>query len=265
MLGEVLGLRGDATASAHTETFLFQLYPYASVYLGPEGMIGGEARDRVAGFWRVLGLRPPSEPDHLSALLGLYASVTEAQTEEVDKAQRSLWTQSRRALLWEHLLSWLPGYLTKLEAIGPLFYRDWGALLKTALVAEQSLLGAIPNLPLHLRSASGASPIERNDFTQWLLAPVLSGMLLTRSDLQRAARELGLGLRKGGRRFILKSLLSQDVESTLQWLQREAASWTSHHESWSPVTGDIARFHQKQAQRTVSLLATSMKEGTRPA
>ena len=34
-LGEVPG------ADEYTEAFIFQLYPYASVYLGAEGMIGG--------------------------------------------------------------------------------------------------------------------------------------------------------------------------------------------------------------------------------
>ena len=36
-------------------------------------MLGGEARDRIAGFWRALGLVPPPEPDHLAVMLGLYA------------------------------------------------------------------------------------------------------------------------------------------------------------------------------------------------
>ena len=37
-----------------SELFLFQLYPYASVYLGAEGMMGGEARDRIAGYRAVI-------------------------------------------------------------------------------------------------------------------------------------------------------------------------------------------------------------------
>ena len=64
-------------AADHTDLFDFQLYPYASVYLGAEGMLGGEARDRIAGFWRALGLTPPPEPDHLAVMLGLYAGLCE--------------------------------------------------------------------------------------------------------------------------------------------------------------------------------------------
>src|SRR6266545_2894193 len=55
--------------------FMLQVYPYASVHLGDEGMLGGEAGDRVAGFWRALRLVPPAEPDHLASLLGLYAAL----------------------------------------------------------------------------------------------------------------------------------------------------------------------------------------------
>src|SRR3982750_3893746 len=74
-----LGLGPPADASAYTELFLLQLYPYASVYLGAEGMLGGEARDRVAGFWRALGETPPVEPDHLAVMLALYARLVEME------------------------------------------------------------------------------------------------------------------------------------------------------------------------------------------
>ena len=65
----------------HTDLFLFQLYPFASVYLDGQGKMGGEARDRIAGFWRALELSPPSEPDHLTVLLAFYSQILERQSE----------------------------------------------------------------------------------------------------------------------------------------------------------------------------------------
>ena len=62
----------------HTEVFVLNCPPYASVYLGPDGALGGEGADRAAGFWRALAITPPAEPDHLSALLALYARLGEA-------------------------------------------------------------------------------------------------------------------------------------------------------------------------------------------
>ncbi len=47
-IAEALCLPGRIDAADHTELFGFQLVPYASVYLGAEGMLGGEAADRVA-------------------------------------------------------------------------------------------------------------------------------------------------------------------------------------------------------------------------
>ena len=51
-LAEALGLSEAPTPAHYADVFLFQLYPYASVHLGPEGMMGGEAGARVAGFWQ---------------------------------------------------------------------------------------------------------------------------------------------------------------------------------------------------------------------
>jgi TorA maturation chaperone TorD len=129
-------------ASEYTETFVFQLYPYASVYLGAEGMLGGEARDRVAGFWRALAETPPAEPDHLSVMLALYAQLCELETNERDDARREGWRRARRAYLWEHLLSWLPAYLSKLKEIASPFYRRWGEMLRDALCEEARVTAA---------------------------------------------------------------------------------------------------------------------------
>ncbi len=76
-VAEALGFGGLPAPSEHTELFAFQLYPYASVYVGAEGMMGGEARDRVADFLSVLGMRAPTEPDHLQVMLGLYSLLCE--------------------------------------------------------------------------------------------------------------------------------------------------------------------------------------------
>jgi len=78
-VAEALDLGSTPSAADHTQAFVLGAVPYASVYLGPEGMLGGEAADRVAGFWRALGYVPPPEPDHLAALLGLLATLTEAE------------------------------------------------------------------------------------------------------------------------------------------------------------------------------------------
>jgi TorA maturation chaperone TorD len=247
-VARALGLAGSASAVEYTELFQLNLYPYASVYLGDEAVLGGEARDRVGGFWRALGVVPPAEPDHLAPLLGLYAAV----------AEQALPGEVRRALLWEHLLSWLPAYLAKARQLAPPFYREWAELLDTALVAEAIELPAHGLLPLHLRAAAElADPREDglDSFLASLLAAVRSGLLLVRADLVRAARQLGLGLRLGERRFVLRTLLAQDTPGTLGWLAGEAESWVDRHSRMPPVLAPVADFWAVRAERTAALLA----------
>jgi TorA maturation chaperone TorD len=221
-------------ADEYADLFLFQLYPYASVYAGAEGMMGGEARDRVAGFWRALALLPPAEPDHLTGLLGLYAGL-----EAPDH---------RRALLWEHLLSWLPAWLAKLDEIAPPVYRGWGRLLSAVLEEEAHALGPLDRLPLHLREAP---PLALEDLLDGLLAPVRSGMVLVRDDLLRAAADLRLGARIAERRYVLRALMGQDAGAMLGWLAAEARRWAGLHER---TPDPIGRFWQERAEAAALLL-----------
>jgi hypothetical protein len=256
-LAGVLGLPGAPDPAEFTELFDLQLYPYASVYLGPEGMLGGEARDRVAGFWRALGRTPPPEPDHLAALLALYATLRDGEDAEADPARRALRRSARRALLSEHLASWLPPYLDKLADLAPPHYRAWGAMLREALLGELASGGAPAALPLHLREAP-LLPDPRDAgagaFLAGLLAPVRSGVLLVRADLARAAQRTHLGLRMGDRRYALDALLSQDPPGTLRWLEAEACTWATRHRRWRDATGPTAEFWEGRASATAQLI-----------
>jgi TorA maturation chaperone TorD len=245
-------------ASEYTEIFVFQLYPYASVYLGAEGMLGGEARDRVAGFWRALGQTPPAEPDHLSVMLALYAHLCELEAGEPDEARRAGWQRARTAYLWEHLLSWLPAYLSKLTEIATPFYRRWGEILLDALRTEARETNASSaHLPLHLREAAGlVDPREGEtaEFLQTLLSPARSGMILVRSDLSRAARSLELGLRAGERKYALESLFAQDARGVLDWLAREAHGWSERHRLERDPLAAVARAWEAKAEACAQLL-----------
>src|ERR1700749_4481585 len=47
------------TGAQHPAAFVLSAPPHGAIHLGPEGKLGGEGLDRIAGFWRVLGLRAP--------------------------------------------------------------------------------------------------------------------------------------------------------------------------------------------------------------
>ncbi|HLM58766.1 MAG TPA: molecular chaperone TorD family protein [Pyrinomonadaceae bacterium] len=256
-VAEALGLGALPEPSEYTELFAFQLYPYASVYAGAEGMLGGEARSRVADFMGLLGIRPPSEPDHLAVLLAAYAGLCESDEGGA----------AREAFLWEHLLSWLPAYLEKLSELAPPFYRRWGGLLMKALLEEVGRTGPPASLPLHLREAPpladprGGEGAE--EFSRSLLAPARSGMILTRADLARAGRSLGTGLRAGGRAFALRSLLGQDTAAAFGWLAAEAEGWAGRHLKHREALGAVSEWWAGRARDAAGLLRELQEEAAR--
>lgn len=246
-LAVLLGLE-TPTPAAYTDTFVFQQVPYASAYLNADGMIGGEARDRVAGFWRALGLTPPPEPDHLATVLGAYAGLCELGV-----------TRARHAFLWEHLLSWLPAYLHAVRRHAAMPFPEWARLLLETLLNEVYELGPAVVLPLHLRNVPDLADPRCSDSRQIvdaLLTPARSGVILSRADLARAAHMLDLSLRAGDRRVQLRSLLEQDAPAALAWIAGEARAWQAIHESFAEATGPVAGYWASRASATVALIDT---------
>ena len=92
----------------HTELFVLNCPPYPSVHLGPDGALGGGGADR---FWCVMGISPPAEPDHLSSLLSLYASLGQAAAHSTRPVTAAALARAQAALLSKHLRPWLPTYL----------------------------------------------------------------------------------------------------------------------------------------------------------
>lgn len=266
-LADVLGLPGTPDAAEFTALFVLQLVPYASVYLSADGMLGGEAADRVAGFWRALHVTPPAEPDHLAGLLGLYAAVGEQETAEQDPARAVLWHEARRALLWEHLLTWVPAYTLAVRRTAGRFYAGWARMVSDALLAEAETLAAPATPPVHFRDAAGPPAWEGDldPFVRGLVAPVRSGVLLTRADLARGARRIGVGLRLGDRAFVLRSMLGQEPEATLGWLIDEADAWAGWHRTTEPVLGAVARSWRIRAEATRAALARAQRTASEAA
>jgi hypothetical protein len=253
-LADLLGLPAPDPAQ-WAEAFVVQLVPHASIYLGPEGMLGGEAADRVAGFWRALRLPVPANPDHLTALLGLYASLQEAECDEPDGPRRVLRRQARTALLHEHLLSWLPAYTHAMTGSGPPAYAAWAGLLAEALRAEAGELGAPDRLPAHLRGVPPLPAGSRlDDLLTGLLTPARCGLVLTRAQLAATARGGGLGLRLGERRRVLRSLVEQDPAGTMAALAELAGQWAVRHERDAVAAGPVAGYWADRARATARLL-----------
>jgi hypothetical protein len=265
-----LGL-GTVSSQAHTSVFVLNCPPYAAIHLGVEGQLGGEAADRVAGFWRVLGLTVPAEPDHLAALLALYAELVGATANAgAPKTRRAIET-ARAALLWEHLWPWVPGYCHAVAALGCDALSGWAAMLPTVLAAELGgvLADAVNRpggtLPVALRTAPSplGAEADLDAVLDALVAPLRSGIVLTRDSLARASRTVGVGLRIAERRFALRAMLEQDPPGTLGWLADEAQQWSERHRRTG--TDRASRWWVHRASSTAAFLASRSRRPEVPA
>jgi hypothetical protein len=221
-------------------------------------MLGGEARDRIAGFWRVIGLEPPQEPDHLSLMLALYAQLSESETAARNPKEREAWRNARETFLWEHLLSWVLLYLDELDRIaGSSFYSRWSSVLRDALCRDARRLRGGFQLPMHFVDIPMVCD-PRNEgteaFLNSLLAPVRSGFIITRRDLALLARNSNVGARIGERKFMLRAMLEQDARETLSGLSGLAAGWADQQIQYREMLGPIAEFRQSRAQNSARLL-----------
>jgi Nitrate reductase delta subunit len=252
--GRALGLP-DLDGRQHAEAFIMNCPPYASVYLGPDGALGGEGADRVAGFWRAIGAGPPAEPDHLTALLSLYASLGQAAADSRRAATAAALARSRAALLWEHVWPWLPGYLDAVSGLTAPALTAWARLTRAAITAEVNAAPVPARLPLALRAAppppgAGDSP---GDLVSALVTPVRCGIILTRRRLADGAGRAGVGHRIGERRFTLRAMLEQDPAAMLSWLAAESGRWARRHARRSPADA-VGRWWASRAAHTQRLL-----------
>lgn len=250
---DALGLPAQSGAE-HTAMFVLSAPPHAAIHLGPEGKLGGAGLDRVAGFWRVLGLPPPEDADHLGVLMMLYAELGDAEDHTAASATRRTVAHTRRALFAEHLVSWAPAYLRVVADQGAPAVAAWARLASDALREEAGRLD-IRQLPAALRDSP--DPLDRVDdpsaLLDALLAPARSGVLLTRADVERCGAATDLGLRRGERRYAIRAYLEQDPHATLAWLAAHARRWSVEHAAVFPVPV-VGRWWRERAARTAAAL-----------
>ena len=117
-------------------------------------------------------------------------------------------------------------------------------------------MGGQEPLSLHLREAPGLADPERDGLEPFLLSlltPVRSGIILTRTDLARAATpsSSACGSASAGGRC---ARAEQDAAAMLEWLAGEASRWASRHATQFHLAAEPAAFWRDRAEATAQLL-----------
>jgi hypothetical protein len=244
------------TGVEYTDAFVLSAPPHGAIHLGPEGQLGGEGLDRIAGYWRVLGLQAPEDADHLGALLMLYAELAEAEQNTSGERSRAQLHRARSVLFHEHIWSWAPGYLLAVAELGIASVASWARLTEQAMRAERAVLAAPEMLPLALRAAPpGLSAADSlGETLDGLVAPIRTGVVFTYRDLAACARHVGVGLRRGERRFALRAMLEQDAAGTLAWLGARARWWSKRCAPAPGTANDPCEWWSRRAADTAGVL-----------
>ncbi len=264
--------------------FDFNVYPYASIYLDPSGMVNDPWSGFVAGVYRALGLELKSSAglaagDHLSAELEAVAVLLEREAGAENGVDALRARHGQQVLLFEQLLPWLPLFSHALRRADPAgFYGHIAEFtLEVALehadeIVEDkapafSFTDAEDEMPVLSVSKKGAGAARAE--LGALITPARSGMFLSRQDIVGLARSLELPVRFAERAFMLESLVEAAADygrlsalfsafrRAAEEQRRVAETLQTEHPSLAPIWSDW----RNKLEATVKELE-ALREGT---
>lgn len=248
LLGEAGPWSREAAAAATTRLLLLEVPPYESAWRSEDGLLGGEVAGAVRMAQARAGLGAAGvEPDHLARELEWMSWLAGA---ELDAAEDGVATGGLRALqreaLDDHLLRWLPGWLTALEGVvegeDP---TPEGRAERTVLAGARRALDLALDLRRELEPPVGvgwslpAAPPVLDDprhglgaVARHLCVPAFVGGWWSPHRLRAIGRALELPMGFGSRAALVEELLHsaahyQRVPELLQRLDAELLRWSA--------------------------------------
>ncbi len=232
-------------ASAYTDVFLLNVYPYGTAFTDPSGELNGPEAQRVAALYEVHGYRPPElksvgAPDHLGLCLGFLAAGQDG--------------------LLPHIADWAPVccLAVEREPSAHSFYRALASTTRQHLfvmLSEAKSPGAETpsassgqalrfaqgdgdNLQSEIYNLQSEDEVRLRHIVRFFLTPALCGVFLSRSRLGQMAKELGGRLPFGSRFEVAEMLFTyagggvEQLGQLLNALETEVAAWATAYRSW---------------------------------
>ncbi len=202
----------DRRAARHQEVFGRSVPPYASVFLSPEGLLGGPPALAARRFYGRIGFglqRNDVEPDHLGLYCAAMAYLCGAEADALrDGVDASAPRLHQRTLLQDHLGPWLRPFVIAVRQQG---VEELSAVtgLLLELVESQVVLLEPGGEPEHILDDP---EVGLKEIARYLLVPARSGWWLSLHDIQRVAERAGLACGFGRRVQMMESLLHGAAE-----------------------------------------------------
>ena len=204
--------------------------PHGAIHLGPEGKLGGEGLDRDRRFLARTGpagtggRRPPRSAAHVVRR----ARRSRARTRRTSAAGRSCTGRGPRCSTSTSGAG-PPGYLLAVTELGIASVAAWARLTEQALLREYARTRARRDAAAG--SANGPAPMDMpptlstRRSTHWSPRSAPAWFSPTETS-PSCARRVGVGLRRGERRYALRAMVEQDAPGTLGWLGAHARWWS---------------------------------------
>ena len=262
----------DEAAVAHQHLFGFNLFPYASIFLASDGLLGGDVTAQVVGQYQRSGFAVDSRAasaDHIGHELQFLAFLSAAESDawrdglpqQVLRVQQHL-----RDFLQNHLLYWLPPLVTAVSAIAPATFYAALSDLVLQLVLEQYEQLCANQLPL-----AQADPLPQppdllaqektglRRIARYLTVPPYSGIYLSRDQISQIARQHNLPRGFGSREEMLENVLVTAVQydtlpALLDTLHQTLADWDTAYRQHAILAPFMAPWLHR-IQRTQAMLA----------
>ena len=236
-------------ASAYTDVFLLNVYPYGTAFTDPSGELNGPEAQRVAALYEVHGYRPPElksvgAPDHLGLCLGFLAAGREGLLPRIaDWAPVCCLAVEREPSahsFYRALASTTRQHLfVRLSEAKPPGAETPSALPSVAGQALRFAQADGDNLQSEIYNLQSEDEVRLRHIVRFFLTPALCGVFLSRSRLGQMAKELGGRLPFGSRFEVAEMLFTyagggvEQLGQLLNALETEVAAWATAYRGWA--------------------------------
>ncbi|MEK7441426.1 MAG: molecular chaperone TorD family protein, partial [Chloroflexota bacterium] len=195
----------DELASAYTDLFLLNVYPYGTVYTDIDGELNASGAQQIADLFETHSYHPPElnevgAADHVGLCLGFLDQLSDTECLEDTQCL---------------LLEWIPicCLAVERELSAHPFYQALAAHTRDHLLSLPVTNYQLP--VLNLQSLISNDEIRLRDIVRFFLAPARCGMFLSRSRLGQIGKSLGTRLPFGSRFEVAESLFASAGEAEI--------------------------------------------------
>lgn len=251
----------DALAAAHYQLFGFNVFPFESIFLDSNGLLGGVITESVARDMQTFSFATDVSshaPDHIGREVAALAHLCFALAEAIENSETETAVSLQKqqiTFLRAHLLRWLGPFVLAVKMQGDPFYTavaEW----TLALVGHhyETLMKSNPaEMPAQdLGQAPSLLDNKKTglkDIANYLTTPIYSGFYLSRDDIGKVARQLDLPRGFGDRQQLLTNLMRTAVQydqfsQLLDVLDTAVMQWQTNYKSLAAEMTQLTPFIQ---------------------